>query len=138
MPLPYYVSQALLQQRKEDAGSLPRLPAHDFEALVSGRIVEVLGADARLKAALVKVGWNNAHDHQRLLRIIIKRIEVAKGLVRVQIDPATALADEAEGPRPVFELIMRRYNRFAVPFLISAKFRRTPRRFTLIPLSEPV
>src|SRR5271169_2222995 len=27
----YYVSQALLQQRKEDAGSLPRLPAHDFE-----------------------------------------------------------------------------------------------------------
>ncbi len=40
----YYVSQALLQQRKEDAGSLPRLPAHDFEALVSGRIVEVLGA----------------------------------------------------------------------------------------------
>ena len=40
----YYVSQALLQQRKEDAGSLPRLPAHDFEALISGRIVEVLGA----------------------------------------------------------------------------------------------
>ena len=36
----YYVSQALLQQRKEDAGSLP-LPAHDFEALVIGRMVEV-------------------------------------------------------------------------------------------------
>jgi hypothetical protein len=53
----YYVSQALLHQRKEDAGSLPRLPAHDFEALISGRIVEVLGADARLKAALVKVGY---------------------------------------------------------------------------------
>ena len=100
MPLPYYVSQALLQQRKEDAGSLPRLPAHDFEVLVSGRIVEVLGADARLKAALVKVGWNDEHDRQRLLRIIIKRIEVAKGVVRVQIDPAAALADEAEGLRP--------------------------------------
>jgi len=96
----YYVSQALLQQRKEDAGSLPRLPAHDFEALISGRIVEVLGADTRLKAALVKVGWNNDHDRQRLLRIIIKRIEVAKGMVRVQIDPAAALADEAEGLRP--------------------------------------
>ena len=39
-------------------------------------------------------------DRQRLLRIIIKRIEVAKGMVRVQIDPAAALADEAEGLRP--------------------------------------
>jgi site-specific DNA recombinase len=96
----YYVSQALLQQRKEDAGSLPRLPAHDFEALISGRIVEVLGADARMKAALVKVGWNNDHDRQRLLRIIIKRIEVGQGMVRVRIDPAAALADEAEGLRP--------------------------------------
>jgi site-specific DNA recombinase len=96
----YYVSQALLHQRREDAGSLPRLPAHDFEALISGRIVELLGADARLKAALVKVGWNNDPDRQRLLRIIIKRIEVAKGMVRVQIDPAAALADEAAGLRP--------------------------------------
>jgi hypothetical protein len=72
----YYVSQALLQQRNEDAGSLPRLPAHDFESLISGRIVEVLGADARMKEALVKLGWNNDEDRQRLLRIIIKRIEV--------------------------------------------------------------
>jgi hypothetical protein len=45
------------------------------------------------------VGWNDEQDRQRLLRIIIKRIEVAKGVVRVQIDPAAALADEAEGLR---------------------------------------
>ena len=96
----YYVSQALLQQRKEDAGSLPRLPAEDFEQLVNGRIVEILDADARMKAALVKVGWNNEHDRQRLLRIIVKRIEVAKGMVRVQLDPAAALGNEAEGLCP--------------------------------------
>jgi hypothetical protein len=53
-----------------------------------------------MKAALVKVGWNNDHDRQRLLRIIIKRIEVARGMVRVQIDPAAALAEEAEGLHP--------------------------------------
>ena len=46
------------------------------------------------------MGWNNDPDRQRLLRIIIKRIEVGKGVVRVQIDPAAALADEAEGLRP--------------------------------------
>ena len=93
----YYVSQALLQQRKESAGSLPRLPAEDFEQLVSARIVEVLGADARMKAALSKLGWNDEPDRQRLLRIIIQRIEVARGILRVQIDPAAALADHAEG-----------------------------------------
>ena len=96
----YYVSQALLQQRKESAGSLPRLPAHDFEQLVSGRIGEVLGEDARMKAALIKLGWNKQHDRNRLLRIIIKRIEVAKGVVRVQLDPAAALADHAGGLPP--------------------------------------
>ncbi len=53
-----------------------------------------------MKAALIKLGWNNDHDRHRLLRIIIKRIEVAKGVVRVQLDPAAALADEAEGLRP--------------------------------------
>jgi site-specific DNA recombinase len=52
---------------------------------------------ARMKAAMVKVGWNNDHDRQRLLRIIIKRIEVAHEVVRVQIDPSAALADETEG-----------------------------------------
>jgi site-specific DNA recombinase len=96
----YYVSQALLHQRKEDAGSLPRLPAHDFETLVSGRIGEVLGADPRMKAAFCKLGWNNEHDRQRLLRIIVKRIEVAKGVLRVQLDPAAALADDTQGLHP--------------------------------------
>jgi site-specific DNA recombinase len=96
----YYVSQALLQQRKESAGSLPRLAAYDFEKLVSDRIGEVLGADARMKAALSKLGWNNAPDRQRLLRIIVKRIEVAQGVIRVQLDPAAALADQAVGLQP--------------------------------------
>jgi site-specific DNA recombinase len=96
----YYVSQALLQQRKHSAGSLPRLPAPAFEKLVSGRIVEVLGEDARMKAALSKLGWNNDHDRHRLLRIIIQRIEVAKGVIQVQLDPAAALAAQAEGLRP--------------------------------------
>ncbi len=96
----YYLSQALLQQRKEDAGSLPRVPAEDFEQLVSGRIAEVLGADARMKAGLCKLGWNNDQDRRQLLRIIIQRIEVAKGVIQVQLDPAAALADKAEGLRP--------------------------------------
>jgi hypothetical protein len=93
----YYVSQASLQQRHDRAGSLPRLPAHDFEQLVTTRIETELNADARMKAALCRVGWNNEHDRERLLRIMIKRIEVARGMVRVQLDPGAVLAQELPG-----------------------------------------
>jgi site-specific DNA recombinase len=106
----YYVSQALLQQRQESAGSLPRLPAHDFEQLVSARIGEVLGADVRMKAAFNKLGWNNEHDRHRLLRIIVRRIEVAIGVIRVQLDPAAALADHAQGLRAQPKTIEIPYN----------------------------
>ena len=50
-----------------------------------------------MKAALSKLGWNDDHDRHRLLRIIIQRIEVARGMLHVQIDPAAALADHAQG-----------------------------------------
>jgi site-specific DNA recombinase len=94
----YYVSQALLQQRKQDAGSLPRLPAHDFERLVTARIVQEIEADSGMRAALCKLGWNHEPDRKRLLRIIIKRVEVAKGMVRVQLDLAAALAEDQAPP----------------------------------------
>ena len=68
---------------------------------MSARIVAELGADARLRAALSKLGWNREPDRTRLLRIIIKKVEVAQGVVRVQLDPAAALAEEqAHGLRP--------------------------------------
>jgi hypothetical protein len=37
----YYVSQALLQGRREEAGSRPRVPAPELEALVTARLREV-------------------------------------------------------------------------------------------------
>jgi AraC-like DNA-binding protein len=86
------------------------LPAHDLEKLVSGRIVEVLGEDARMKAALSKLGWNDDHDRHRLLRIIIKRIEVAKGVIQVQLDPAAVFAEQTEGLRPGPKTIEIAYN----------------------------
>jgi hypothetical protein len=111
----YYLSQALLQQRKEDAASLPRVPADDFEQLVSGRIVEVLGADARMKAALSKLGWNNEEDRRQLLRIIIQRIEVANGMIHVRLDPAAALAGQAERLRPGPRIIEIAYDLVKAP-----------------------
>ena len=56
----------------------------------------MLGADPRMKAAFSQLGWNHEHDRQRLLRIIVKRIEVAKGVLRVQLDPAAALGGHAQ------------------------------------------
>ena len=46
----YYVSQAILQHRKHEAGSFARLPAHDVERLVSNELREFLTSPARLLA----------------------------------------------------------------------------------------
>ena len=57
-----------------------------------------------MKAALIKLGWNNEHDRHRLLRIIIKRIEVAKGMIRSSSIPRRHWQTKPRGydlsPRP--------------------------------------
>jgi hypothetical protein len=45
------------------------------------------------------LGWNNEDDRGRLLRILIKRVEVARGVIRVQLDPAAAISGESPGLR---------------------------------------
>ena len=57
----YYVSQALLQQRKEDAGSLPRLPAHDFETAGERQNCRGTRGGCANEGRAFKLGWNNEH-----------------------------------------------------------------------------
>jgi hypothetical protein len=39
----YYVSHAILQKRTDEAGSVTRVPAHDFETIVVTALREQLG-----------------------------------------------------------------------------------------------
>jgi site-specific DNA recombinase len=48
----YYVSHALLQNRKSEAGSVPRVPAHEIEALVLDGIRKHLAPTTELSTAI--------------------------------------------------------------------------------------
>ena len=76
----------LLEHRAESAGSLPRLPAQDLENLVTDKVLEALTADVRTRVVAATLG--DRSDRRQLLRNAIKRVEVSKSVIRVQIDPA--------------------------------------------------
>ncbi len=66
----YYVSQAVLQYRKQDAGSLPRIPAQVIEAFIEDQVKALLPlagkasssgvptADLRSTIRRIEVGWD--------------------------------------------------------------------------------
>jgi hypothetical protein len=62
----YYISQALVQYREHEAGSVVRVPADSLEALVSDQWLDFLGDGARLLDA-IGAGASPAADQQALL-----------------------------------------------------------------------
>jgi hypothetical protein len=92
----YYVSQPLLQHRPEEAGSAPRVPAHDLEKLVADKVFEMLAADVRTRVATSNHKEHKEGDGRHLLvRRVLKRVEVSERLVRIQMDVAACLSDES-------------------------------------------
>jgi len=89
----YYVSQPLLQHRPEEAGSAPRVPAHDLEKLVTDKIFEMLAADVRTRVATSN--HKEGDERQLLVRRVLKRVEVSERLVRIQTDVAACLSEES-------------------------------------------
>lgn len=73
----YYVSQALLQNRKSDAGSLPRVPAGQIEDVVEKLALRIFSEP--LKA---KLRTNNQPDRFAALRSLVHRIEVTPDALR--------------------------------------------------------
>ena len=70
----YYVSQALLQGRKLDAGSAARVPAPEVEK----RVLEAIGDRV------------DAEDHAANLRTAIERVTISRTTIAIQLTDATA------------------------------------------------
>jgi len=62
----YYISQALLQYREHEAGSVARVPADSLETLVSDQWLAFLGDGARLLDAIGADGWPASDQHALL------------------------------------------------------------------------
>ncbi len=68
----YYVSQAVLQHRDSDSGSVSQIPAREIEELVCTRITVLLEDPAKVIDELTSPG-DSARDQHRLLAAAAKR-----------------------------------------------------------------
>ena len=104
----YYVSQAIVQQRPEEAGSLPRLPAAEIEGVVSNTLKDLLRSNdqlARLDPSLSAIEVEQlirqragdlsdrlGNDHT-LLRRLVNKVTVGTNDVVVEIQTPMLAAE---------------------------------------------
>jgi site-specific DNA recombinase len=97
----YYISSALLHDRRPDAGSLARVNADDVERLV----VEVLRRELsrpELPADGLSAGWSA--ETRTLVRDTVERVVIRSGQVQITRKPAqisTIVAPDDDGDAPL-------------------------------------
>ena len=84
----YYVSQAVLQGRAQEAGSIARLPARELEQVVINAVFNALAKDERTRLAAARLEEMGERDRRQALRRVLRRIEVAESRIGVTIDPS--------------------------------------------------
>ena len=91
----YYVSQALVQQRKEEAGSVVRAPAPEIERMVLAAVRSYLEANGREGQPVALDDRDLVQRH--VVRVVVKpdAIEIRLGLAKDQ--PATSDYAHADG-----------------------------------------
>ena len=84
----YYVSQAVLQDRAQEAGSIARLPARELEQVVTNAVFNALARDERTRVAAARLDGMGQRDRQQALRRVVRRVEVSDSRIGVTIDPS--------------------------------------------------
>jgi DNA invertase Pin-like site-specific DNA recombinase len=83
----YYISQAVLQYREHEAGSVARLPAFVLDQLVSDRIQEELEKEEHTQSLAQRLTQMSEQERQQGLRRIIQRVVVSRTSVRITLHP---------------------------------------------------
>lgn len=84
----YYVSQAVLQGRAQEAGSIARLPARELEQVVTRAVFSALAKDERTRIAAARLDEMEERDRQQALRRVVRRVEVSNSRIGVTMDHA--------------------------------------------------
>jgi site-specific DNA recombinase len=84
----YYISQAVLQYREHEAGSVARLPAFVLDQLVSDHIQEALEKEESTQALARRLAQMSAQERHQGLRRIIQRVVVSRTSVRITFHPS--------------------------------------------------
>lgn len=142
----YYVSQAILQNRKDEVGSLPRLPAHDIEKVVSDETRNLLGSPEQLfdlfagddgptpehkgraisNGATLSAGWKGISPGERanLIRVILMRVTAAQNNLEIAVS-RSRLRNVIERAGKDIEAPMVRYTKYVSSdaLMINVKIR---------------
>ena len=84
----YYVSQAVLQGRAQEAGSIARLPARELEQVVADAVFNALAKDDGTRVATARLEEMEEGDRRQALRRVVRRVEVSESWIGVTMDPA--------------------------------------------------
>ena len=87
----YYVSQALLQNRKAEAGSIARVPAPEIESLVYDGVRRQLAATGRSEFA-------NSLTDRELIERYVARVIVTPRALDVCLNPASEPSAQVDDP----------------------------------------
>ena len=102
----YYTSQAIIQGRHYEAGSLPNIPAGEIEALVKSEINEFLQDSEKLQPLLnnesldkqkrlldiaFSLRWNNMEEERIFLRSITSKVVVSSNRIEIDLCPESIL-----------------------------------------------
>jgi site-specific DNA recombinase len=87
----YYVSQALLQNRKAEAGGIARVPAPEIENLVCDGVLRHLGLTA-------EAGASTALADRELIERHVARVIITPQALKVCLNPASGAARHVDDP----------------------------------------
>ena len=81
----YYISQAVLQYREHEAGSVPRLPAYQLEQLVRDHVHHTLEQETHTHGLAKRLGQMSEQDQCQEYRRIIQHVVVRRTTVRITL-----------------------------------------------------
>lgn len=87
----YYVSQALIQHRKQDAGTISKIPAGEIEEVVTAAIKEFIGDKKNIQSLLKEA---NIHKQKELLKDVSDKID--NQFIRTILSKVTIYKDKLQ------------------------------------------
>jgi hypothetical protein len=109
----YYVSQAVLQKREQEAGAIARVPAAPLEALCTDATFTALAKDERYRVAVARLRAMTDADRHHSFRQIVRRVVISRDKIDLNLCPPTAVGAGADDHQQLTEA---RSIRLELPF----------------------
>jgi hypothetical protein len=100
----YYVSQAVLQNREQEGGSITRIPAEPLEILITDATLVALAKHERTRVPAARLRAMTGAQRHHNLRQIIRRVVISRSKIDLSLDPSSVRAARADTHEPLVEL----------------------------------